>query len=113
MKILIDTYYDVSCVNCGRSRSTDFEKGMETTKKSLSKRAYAEGWKCRKGKTLCPDCAESPRAIKGKCYSDCPHLSQRQEEYDDEPMGYCGVCRDGFIGSMDEIRDCACECIGN
>lgn len=58
MKIKIDTYYDVSCDNCSKSRSTDFNMGMEMSKRLLSKRAYNEGWKCREGKTLCPECAK-------------------------------------------------------
>lgn len=57
MKIKIDTYFDVTCSHCGRSRSTDFERGMETKKTVLSKLAYREGWKCIQGNTYCPECA--------------------------------------------------------
>lgn len=69
MKIRIDTYYDITCDNCGRSWSTDFNAnngkmnylgdggmGMATDKAFLSKVAYHSGWKCCKGKTLCPEC---------------------------------------------------------
>ena len=34
--------------------------GMETNKQRLSRLAYASGWKCKNGKTLCPECAEKP-----------------------------------------------------
>lgn len=58
MKIHIETYFDVTCSECGKSRSTDFEFGMETSKSRLSRLAYSEGWKCKGGKTLCPICAK-------------------------------------------------------
>lgn len=57
-KIHIDTYYDLTCQECGKSRSTDFQMGMEMSKARLSKLAYSEGWKCKEGKTVCPDCAK-------------------------------------------------------
>ena len=57
-KIHIDTYYDITCQECGRSRSTDFQRGMEMSKARLSKLAYSEGWKCKANRTLCPECAE-------------------------------------------------------
>lgn len=70
MKIRIDTYYDITCDSCGRSWSTDFNvnngqmgdggMGMATSKQRLSKVAYKSGWKCRKGKTLCPECVPNP-----------------------------------------------------
>ena len=56
-KIEIDTWFDVTCRCCARSRSSDFEKGMEASKRVLSKLAYNEGWKCRDGITLCPECS--------------------------------------------------------
>ena len=56
MKIRIDTYYDITCDICAKSWSTDFENGMAMNKQYLSKRAYAEGWKCKDGKTICPEC---------------------------------------------------------
>lgn len=56
-KILIETWFDVTCQCCARSRSTDFEKGMSNSKALLSKLAYREGWKCQNGITLCPDCS--------------------------------------------------------
>ena len=65
MKIRIDTYYDITCDSCGRSWSTDFNAnngqingggmGMATNKQWLGRVAYKSGWKCRKGKTLCPE----------------------------------------------------------
>lgn len=66
MKIHIDAYYDLTCRACGRSRSTDFGKGMEISKSFLNKRAYAEGWKCRAGKTLCPNCNEDGGTKNGR-----------------------------------------------
>ena len=56
-KIHIDTYYDITCQECGKSRSTDFQMGMEMSKARLSKLAYSEGWKCKANITLCPICA--------------------------------------------------------
>ena len=60
-KIKIDTWYDTTCSCCARSCSTDFEKGMEASKSVLSRLAYKEGWKCRDGATLCPECAVSAK----------------------------------------------------
>lgn len=70
MKIKIDTYYDITCHCCGRSWSSDFNErprrmdsdggmGMAADKASLSRRAYAAGWKCRNGVTLCPECLKT------------------------------------------------------
>lgn len=68
MKIRIDTYFDISCDSCGKSWSTDFNAntnsmtdggmGMATSKQWLSKAAYRSGWKCKNGKTLCPECVK-------------------------------------------------------
>ncbi len=68
MKIKIDAYYDVTCGACCRSWSTDFNANegrmgchgdggtyMARGKTALTKLAYASGWKCRLGKTLCPE----------------------------------------------------------
>lgn len=69
MKIRIDTYFDITCDGCAKSWSTDFNAnerqmsdggmGMATNKQWLSKAAYRSGWKCKKGKTLCPECAKN------------------------------------------------------
>lgn len=71
-KIQIDTWYDVTCHCCARSRSSDFEKGMATSKTVLSKLAYREGWKSRNGVTLCPDCSlkdfERMKYVEGNAY---------------------------------------------
>lgn len=56
MKIRIDTYYDITCDNCSRSWSTDFNMGMALNKSALIKSAYRMGWKCQNNRTLCPDC---------------------------------------------------------
>jgi hypothetical protein len=61
MKIKIDTYFDISCCQCAKSRSTDYEQGMEVSKSKLSKLAYLEGWKCINGKTLCPVCVKKEK----------------------------------------------------
>ena len=45
------------------------------------------------------------------CYAECPYLFSREEEYDDEPMGYCSLKDDKFIGSMDNIRTNDCYCV--
>ena len=58
-RIQIDTYYDITCNHCGKSRSTDFQMGMEMSKSRLSKLAYNEGWKCKNEITLCPECAKN------------------------------------------------------
>lgn len=58
MNIHIDTYFDVTCSECGKSRSTDFGFGMEIYKNRLLRLAYRDGWKCKGGKTLCPICAK-------------------------------------------------------
>lgn len=40
------------------NRNDDGGMGMETNKQRLSRLAYTSGWKCKRGKTLCPECAE-------------------------------------------------------
>lgn len=68
-----DTIVKITCDCCSRSWSTDFNAndrkmnrndeggmGMETNKQRLSRLAYASGWKCKNGKTFCPECAEKP-----------------------------------------------------
>lgn len=69
MKIKVDTYYDICCENCSRAWSTDFNArtrrmedggmGFYTDKALLIKSAYASGWKCKGGRTLCPECLEA------------------------------------------------------
>lgn len=59
MTIRIDTYFDLTCDGCNRSWSTDFEMGMVTNKAYLRRAAYAAGWKCKNGKTLCPECVKN------------------------------------------------------
>ncbi|MEM5770440.1 MAG: hypothetical protein AAGU32_19465 [Bacillota bacterium] len=53
----IDTYYDLCCSRCGAHRSTDFSKGMPTSKKEL-KLASKEGWRYSKAENAnyCPNC---------------------------------------------------------
>lgn len=127
MAIRIDTYFDITCDCCARSWSTDFDgnkmavitgnggMGMATDKKWLRKAASKAGWKCKDGRTLCPECAET--ADKPKCSIHCPYLAQRQEEYDDESMGYCyrsedmTIWTEKFLGSVDEIREGTVECL--
>jgi hypothetical protein len=64
MKRYIDTYYDLTCSVCAKSRSTDYEMGMETRKDILLKHAHSEGWQCI-DKLLCPDCVRRKR--EGEC----------------------------------------------
>jgi uncharacterized protein YbaR (Trm112 family) len=45
------------------------------------------------------------------CSPSCKHLISRQEEYDDEPMGYCDACCDKYIDTMDNIRTGKAECV--
>lgn len=54
----IDVYYDITCAHCGRSRSTDFYKGMVNQKEHLRKAAQKEGWGQEKKTKLpiCPIC---------------------------------------------------------
>ena len=54
----IDTYYDITCSCCARSRSTDFEHGMHFSKPLLAKHAKREGWGEDSVTKLpiCPDC---------------------------------------------------------
>lgn len=54
----IDVYYDISCCRCELSRSTDYEKGMATSKEYLRKIAVKEGWKTDKKskRPVCPLC---------------------------------------------------------
>lgn len=54
----IDAYYDITCCHCGRSRSSDFEKGMEISKNLLRRVAAKEGWMTDKEtkRPVCPDC---------------------------------------------------------
>lgn len=69
MALRIDTYYDVTCDNCARSWSTDFNAktgtmdgtgmGMETNKSYLSKSAHKNGWISKDGLTYCPECAKA------------------------------------------------------
>lgn len=70
-KIKIDTYYNITCDNCFRSWSTDFNlntgsmnesgMGMATNKANLSRMAYSSGWKCIRGRTLCPHCVKNQK----------------------------------------------------
>ena len=44
-------------------------------------------------------------------YSDYLMRGTVQEEYDDEPMGYCSLKNDRYIGSMDNIYTGECDCL--
>lgn len=67
--IRVDTYYDLTCDECGRSWSTDFDysnksmskcgtggMGMAVSKSQLRRFACTSGWENYDGRTLCPDC---------------------------------------------------------
>lgn len=123
MKIKIDTYYDITCQNCGKSWSTDFNAntkqmtdggmGMATSKQWLSKTAYKAGWKCKNGQTLCPECVETFREPK-ICDHNCSLYIERHQG-GTPGMGWCRKKKDGafpeFIGTDKDIRDGKCLCI--
>ena len=58
--IKIDIYFDITCDQCGRSRSTDYQLGYDfaknTDKVNFRKKAIKEGWTQNKetNQTLCP-----------------------------------------------------------
>lgn len=71
-RLHIDPYFDITCQNCAKSWSTDFDgnakqmgrfgnggMGMATDRKWLERAAHNSGWRCRGGKTLCPECVAS------------------------------------------------------
>lgn len=70
---------------------------------------------------FCPGCAhplevrdEDRYLMEYLCDVRCEYLLQRQEEYDDEPMGWCLACdrtRGQIVGAMDNIRTRDCDCI--
>jgi hypothetical protein len=67
---------------------------------------------------FCPGCAQPLEVRESDKYviehprrTNCPHLISREEEYDAEPIGYCGACGGKFIDSMDNIRAGLCECL--
>lgn len=61
----IDTYLDITCEACGRSRSTGFEKGMieGNDKKKFEMLAKSEGWGEKSTMTLCPKCLSIDEAF--------------------------------------------------
>lgn len=62
--IKIDTWYDIRCDECNLYRSNDIGGyGMDMDKKALRIYAKHEGWKCRDGKTLCPECSKKRTQI--------------------------------------------------
>lgn len=77
-QLRIDTYFDITCDNCARSWSTDFNcdarqmarscigggMGMAQNKATLTKLARSSGWRCFGGRTLCPECFEAARKEK-------------------------------------------------
>ena len=67
---------------------------------------------------FCPGCSkplemhdEDKRFPEPMCYPGCDHLISRQEDYDDEPMGYCADCSAKYIDSMDNIYAGEAECV--
>lgn len=48
-----DKYYDITCIICGRSLSTDFELGMPKTAKQAHRMAKEIGFNSR---GICPIC---------------------------------------------------------
>jgi hypothetical protein len=67
---------------------------------------------------FCPGCAQ-PMEVRDEdklftetmCSPNCKFLISRQEEYDDEPMGYCDGACGRYIDSMDNIMAGKAECL--
>ena len=53
----LDTYYDLTCAQCDRTRSRDFHTGVNSDKVQMIKNAEDEGWRVIEGKNFCPICA--------------------------------------------------------
>lgn len=49
----------MTCSVCGRSLSTDFEKGLALSAAMARKWAREEGFSCKNGRTVCRDCAKA------------------------------------------------------
>ena len=50
---------------------------------------------------------------RNQCFYKCQHLVQRKEEFDDEPMAYCSLADNAFIGSYSDVCDRNCGCVAN
>lgn len=55
-EFLFETYYDIKCDHCSRTRSEDYGKGKHGNKYDLTKQATAEGWRVVDDKNVCPIC---------------------------------------------------------
>lgn len=54
----LDTYYDITCEHCSRTRSRGFSCGIGITSQAeLIEKALEDGWKIIDGKNACPICA--------------------------------------------------------
>lgn len=72
---------------------------------------------------FCPGCArpldvrdEDKYLMPRPCNPKCGYLAIRQEDYDDEPLGYCHACEGvsgKIIGSVDDINAGKAECVRN
>ena len=45
------------------------------------------------------------------CELQCESLTLRQEEYDDDMLGFCEACQGRLIGLADDICTGDCECL--
>ena len=64
--IRVEPYYDTTCDVCGRSVSSDFERGMAPTKLMAKIWAWEEGFRCINKKVYCPDCLREKEESKSK-----------------------------------------------
>ena len=51
-KFKLDIFYDITCHNCTRTRSKDFNKGASSNKEELLTNAEKEGWRVIEGKNF-------------------------------------------------------------
>lgn len=57
-QIKIEKYYDIGCEECGRHLSTDFHRGMSSSRIETVRWALQERFQVVDGKTLCPHCVK-------------------------------------------------------
>lgn len=55
-ELKLDIYYDLTCEQCGRTRSKGFGKGIAHNKAELLKNAAEEDWRVIKYQNFCPIC---------------------------------------------------------
>lgn len=57
-EFVFDTYYDITCAHCSRTRSVDFGKGKWSSGApyNFEMQIHSEGWRVIDGKNVCPHC---------------------------------------------------------